>query len=80
MLVFVVHLPNELAQQQKLWTCQPFSKLPIMIFGDMNSVVHPLWDNSSVFESGVSVAKSVNIQKAREVEVASILTMGPQDA
>ena len=84
-LVFVVHFPSEPAEQQKLWTClrqerQRFSELRVVIFGDVNSIVHPPWDNTSVFESGVSVAESVNMQKAREIEVASMLTMGPQDA
>ena len=83
-LVFVVHFPNDLAKQQKLWTClrqerQRFAGTPAVVLGDMNSIVHPPWDNLSQFLTNVPLSESVNIQRAREPEIASMLTMGLQD-
>ena len=47
-----------------------------MVSGDANSILHPQWDNLSMFETQVPVAKSVNIQRARETKIASMRTMG----
>ena len=38
--------------------------------------MHPPWDNLSQFLTSVSLSELVNIQKARESEIANMLTMG----
>ena len=53
-LVFTVHFPNEPPKQQKLSTClrqerQRHAEFPASLLGDMNSILHPSWDNLSHF-------------------------------
>ena len=46
----------------------------------MNLILHPPWDYQSQFLTNVPLLESVNIQRARESEITSMVTMGLQDA
>ena len=59
---------------------QHYSASPALLFGDMDSILHPPWDTMCIVQTGVPVSESVNVHKAKEMDTASMLTMGHQDS